>query len=509
VAAGVVAATAAWTWSRRAPVVMVSSGDDVAAAIERAPDGAVLRLAPGRYEPFSVSRDVTVEGPRAAEVRGPVLVRADGATLAGFTVTGGKTGVRVRDADDVVLRDLRVTGSILHGIEVAPGSVRVSGCTIDGLVSKYAQGFEIRMTSGRGRTVVEDCRIAGGQEGIVSHVSHVEFVDNVVTGTTLRALVITEESEGIMRGNVVRDVTGTALYCGDGARCEIRDNVVRGVGATAEGGPANAGWGAQALYRATMRLDGNRFERVDAGEVRTSLNGVVVDWFPLVAWPLGWRGLLPGLPIVLASGSLVVAALSLPFAPVVARRRRRLEAGLVSARPISEGLAGFAFAVVGVMAIHMFEHVVQVWQVKVADTEVRSGVAGSVFDVEWVHFAFNVGTLGFVAWLAVTVWRGRWSRRAVGWPLTGLAVAFAIQGYHFVEHVTRVIQHLRVGIDPAPGLLGAHLNLVWFHFGMNLTVFLCIAVSFAALVRVHSHAPEASAAAHEVPAMRRTVEPTS
>jgi hypothetical protein len=134
-------------------------------------------------------------------------------------------------------------------------------------------------------------------------------------------------------------------------------------------------------------------------------------------------------------------------------------------------LAGFV-----VQSFHMLEHGIQVVQVYVAESEVRSGLAGARVDTEWVHFAFNFAVLGFLIW----AWRllrpeGSFGDRA-GRGTPWLLAAMLIQVYHFAEHAAKVVQHVSTGVDPAPGIFGKTAGLVWFHFGINLAVYVGMAI---------------------------------
>jgi hypothetical protein len=46
-----------------------------------------------------------------------------------------------------------------------------------------------------------------------------------------------------------------------------------------------------------------------------------------------------------------------------------------------------------------------------------------------------------------------------------------VQGYHVLEHTAKLAQHIATGAKVNPGLLGGHVDLVWFHFAINLTVY--------------------------------------
>lgn len=477
--------TSGW-WGAALPpaIVEVPPGEPVGRAIRSAPEGAVVRILPGQHDHFEISRPVTLEAMPGSTVSGPVIVSASGARLVGLQVVGGETGIRVEGADDVLIEGVTVVGAELHGIEVAPGSAIIRGCAIAGLTSQYAQGIEVRNSTGRPRTVVEGCTITSGQEGLVSHVARVEFRDNLIVRTTQRAIAVTEMSEGLVERNEVRDVLGSALYCGDMSHCEFLDNEVRRVGANPLGGAWQAGYGAVGIYHSTMRLDGNRFDAIAAPEpTRLSLGAALTDRSPLAIWPDGWRGAVPALWIsaIALAGLGVVAAM---IAPLARRRRRTLGArGIPEVRSAEAAAAATIVAGLAVQSFHMLEHMVQVFQVYVAEAEHRSGLIGVLVDTEWVHFVYNVAAFAFLVYVTQLAWSGRVGRRALGGGGIALMAAAVIQGYHLAERVAKLAQHLSRGIDTAPGLLGGELGLVWFHYGINLTVYAGFIVGVIQLAR--------------------------
>lgn len=125
------------------------------------------------------------------------------------------------------------------------------------------------------------------------------------------------------------------------------------------------------------------------------------------------------------------------------------------------------------MAAHEAEHVGQLLQKKGLEnscpTDCR-GALGFIFDLEWVHFAYNTSillALGVVWWLV---------RPPV---LSFLTAAVAVQAYHAVEHVAKIDQWLENGHrSPTPGILGKHLQLVELHFALNTVVFMLAVAAF-------------------------------
>lgn len=133
-----------------------------------------------------------------------------------------------------------------------------------------------------------------------------------------------------------------------------------------------------------------------------------------------------------------------------------------------------------VQAFHFAEHVAQVVQRSILGQQQAHGLLGAVVDTEWVHFLYNgalLAALAAVAWLGSPALRGR--ARTGGWAL--LVAAVGVQAYHFVEHAVRLGEHLATGVDPAPGVLGRFLDLVWFHFWLNAVVYGLMIGAFAAL----------------------------
>jgi len=446
--------------------IRVSPGDDVARVLAGASDGSTVVLAPGTYEgPWSIRTDVALEGSGARvvvadEVETALAIHADGVSVSGLDVEGGSTGILVREVEDVSLRDVSVRGADLHGVEVVDASAHISGATIRGLVDPAAQGIEVRNSDGRPDTVIERTSVTGGQEGIVSHVSEVVLTDNDVSATTMRGIVVTEMSDGWVTGNRVFDAFGTGFYCGDMSRCEFDGNEATGMEA-GSGGTSEAGWGLVVTYHASASSSGDRFDGV-SGPIHTSLHGKMLARSPLD----------PGrLSDIVVPGAIAVAAmLALMFLAVLVSRPmvRRIRERNGSVTPAHAVIAGFAFLLV-VQSFHMFEHALQVHRVTVDHVPSRGGLAGPGVETEWVHLAYNVTVLALLAAIALA------ARRLPGSGLTAVVAATGIQTWHAVEHVAKVFQHVVTGAKVNPGLLGTQFNLVWFHFTINLAVYvLCV-----------------------------------
>ena len=188
-----------------------------------------VRLEAGVHRgPLVLDRSQRLVGEPGAVVRGGIVITADDVTLRGVTVHGGENGIVIDGADDVLIEDVRVSDVELDGIHVRRGSVTVRDCRIELGRRPFAQGIDISFSFDRPPSVVDGCLVTGGLEGLVSHFARVEFRDNVVRDTRLRAITVTEMSMGTVADNVVHDAHGVGIFCGDYSHCSIEDNLVRG-----------------------------------------------------------------------------------------------------------------------------------------------------------------------------------------------------------------------------------------------------------------------------------------
>ena len=255
----------------------LDQGVSMQAALDAAPAGSVLHLRPGLYVgPVVVRRPVTLIGPATivgGSDRPAITIAANKINLADINVMGGETGIYVTRASSVRLENVRVVGALRRGIDISQASVQLHRCQVSELVSPFAWGIAVVNSMGRTPTTIEGCAITGGQEGIVSHASTVFIKDNDVRSTTLRAISVTEMSQGDVDQNRIEQVVGTGLYCGDHSVCNVRDNRVRGTKPQLDTPVAwNAGYGAIVLYGSDAFFKGNDFQRVAVAGI-----GVFVD----------------------------------------------------------------------------------------------------------------------------------------------------------------------------------------------------------------------------------------
>ncbi|MDQ3646490.1 MAG: right-handed parallel beta-helix repeat-containing protein [Actinomycetota bacterium] len=464
----------------RPPTIDVPPGPSLQAAVDRAPDGAVIRLGAGSHEGgVVISRPMSLEGPGAtlitpAHTEVGLSIRADDVSVTDLTVSGGMDGISVREADQVEISGVTVRGTELHGIEVVDASARISDASVEAPAGAYAQGIEVRYADNHAPTVVERSHVVGGQEGIVAHVARVRFDDNLVSDTKLRAIAITEMSHGSAQGNRITGATGAGLFCGDWSRCAFSDNQVATVGPLFSRGSA-AGWGLAVSYHSSASSDDDLLSGA-AGPRATFVGSLIKARSPL---ELGDG--LAALPAVAAAAGI---ALVLLLAAVVTMRavadRPASRERKPSARTRRVALAAIG-AALAIQTFHMAEHALQTFRVRVDGVPSRGGFAGPIVEPEWIHFFYNAVVFGGLIVMAL------WSKRFDPTNLVATGRRFAagaalIQAYHVVEHSAKLLQHLGTGRKVNPGLLGGEIDLVLLHFGLNLAVYAGFVVAGAYLV---------------------------
>jgi hypothetical protein len=219
-----------------------------------------IRLAAGVHEgPIVLDRPQRLVGSPGAVVEGGIVVRSDYVVVRDVTVRGGKNGVVVEDATNVVLDGVTVEGAELDGINVRRSSVTIRDCRIGSFAGEWSMGIDISFAFDLPPSLVEGCRVEGAREGLVSHFAKIRFRDNSVVGATLRAITVTEMSMGLVEENQVESARGVGIYCGDYSMCTIARNRIAGTHADpASDDATRAGYAIQSHFGAKAVLRGNK-----------------------------------------------------------------------------------------------------------------------------------------------------------------------------------------------------------------------------------------------------------
>ncbi|GIW73097.1 MAG: copper ABC transporter substrate-binding protein [Planctomycetota bacterium] len=172
----------------------LAPGADLQAAVDAAPPGAVLRLAPGEYPgPVRIERPLVLWGPPAAVIRSQgqgstIEVRASGVELLGFTVdgSGGRfdlldAAVRVRGARGVRIEGLAITRALFGILAEQCEELSVRGNHVSGTAAEALgmRGDGIRLWETR-HSRIEGNLVRDSRDVVVWYSSDNRIADNTV-----------------------------------------------------------------------------------------------------------------------------------------------------------------------------------------------------------------------------------------------------------------------------------------------------------------------------------------
>ncbi len=208
----------------------------------------------------------TVQGPlviRHAEtlvggvVKGGIQIRADHVTLRNVTIVGGTYGVDIEHAQHVMLDRVRLLHFTLDAVRANDASVMVKDCSVTAPAGPLTTGVLITYSMGRPMSMVMGCTIVGVREGISTHSSMVDVMDNHVVGTSVRGISLSEMSMDHASGNVVESANGIGIICMDHSMCEIEHNTVTGAKVDGDSNPSRHGVAIEAYFYAEAQVEKN------------------------------------------------------------------------------------------------------------------------------------------------------------------------------------------------------------------------------------------------------------
>ena len=239
-------------------VVLAAAG-----AVAWATQPPVVHLAAGVHEgPLVLGHSQQLVGEPGAVVRGGIVVKASDVTIRDVTVIGGEHGIQVDLAERVLIERVTIRGATLDGINVRRGQVTIRDCSISMLGNEFGQGIDISFTADLAPSLVENCLLTGGQEGIFLDSVHATARDNHVRQTTLRGITVTEMAMVAVEGNVVEDALGIGILCSDYSMCDIRGNSITDVRPDHESSDSmREGYGIVSHYWAHVQVEDNDVSR--------------------------------------------------------------------------------------------------------------------------------------------------------------------------------------------------------------------------------------------------------
>jgi len=208
----------------------------------------------------------TVQGPlviRHAEtlvggvVQGGIRIRANHVTLRNVTIVGGEYGVDIEHAQHVMLDHVRLLHFTLDAVRAMDAGVMIDNCSVTAPGGPLTTGILISYSMGRPMSMVSNCTIVGVREGIATHSSMVDVMNNHVVGTTVRGISLSEMSMDMASGNQVESARGIGIICMDHSMCEIKHNTITGAQVDGNSDPSRHGVAIEAYFYANATVDHN------------------------------------------------------------------------------------------------------------------------------------------------------------------------------------------------------------------------------------------------------------
>ena len=208
----------------------------------------------------------TVQGPlviRHAEtlvggvVQGGIRIRANHVTLRNVTIVGGEYGVDIEHAQHVMLDHVRVLHFALDAVRALDAGVMIDNCSVTAPAGPFTTGILISYSMGRPMSMVSHCMIVGVREGISTHSSMVDVMDNHVVGTTVRGISLSEMSMDMASGNQVESARGIGIICMDHSLCDIKHNTITGAQVDGNSDPSRHGVAIEAYFYANATVAHN------------------------------------------------------------------------------------------------------------------------------------------------------------------------------------------------------------------------------------------------------------
>ncbi|MFC3995810.1 right-handed parallel beta-helix repeat-containing protein [Nocardiopsis sediminis] len=185
----------------------------IRAALEAARSGALISIAPGRYEEsLMVTKVVTLA---AQQGRGTVEIIADSGTAVASIAEAVKiTGlvVRGRDGDR-------------PAVDIPVGQLELADCEIDG------SSWAAVVVRDDGALAMRDCRVTstGGAGVVVTTEQPTIIEDSIIENVESTGVVIGGKGRPTVRACTIRDARGNGVFANDRAAGSIADCVITGV----------------------------------------------------------------------------------------------------------------------------------------------------------------------------------------------------------------------------------------------------------------------------------------
>ena len=127
-----------------------------------------------------------------------------------------------------MLDHVRVLHFNLDAIRALDAGVMIDRCSVTAPAGPLTTGVLISYSMGRPMSMVSRCTIVGVREGIATHSSMVDVMDNHVDRHDDARDLAAEMSMDMASGNQVESARGIGIICMDHSMCEIEHNTIAG-----------------------------------------------------------------------------------------------------------------------------------------------------------------------------------------------------------------------------------------------------------------------------------------
>ncbi len=185
----------------------------ISAALAAARSGALISIAPGRYEESLMITEVVTLA--AENGRGSAEIIADsGCAVASIAEAVKITGLVVRGRD-----------SDRPTVDIPAGQLELADCEVDG------SAWVALVVRGEGALAMRDCRVTnpGGAGVVITTGQPTVIEDSVIENVESTGLVIGGEGRPTVRSCTIRDARGNGVLANDRAAGSVADSVITGI----------------------------------------------------------------------------------------------------------------------------------------------------------------------------------------------------------------------------------------------------------------------------------------
>ncbi len=242
--------------------------ETISAALEYAPDDAIVEVAEGTYrESLVIDRPLTLRSKEGDTVLlsgsddEPVIQISDteNVIIDNLTISGGKFGIFVTRSQNITIRNNLISDSRLVGVKVRLGAADIRNNTIRDANAPYGRGIHITNTTQWAASYVIGNTVSGNAlSGIVTNMTGMIYIeDNIVTANKQHGISIDEMSHALVADNIVDRNAETGIYVFDMSMASICGNVVRNTEAAVSGAGMRFGNGILIDFHSMAEVHNN------------------------------------------------------------------------------------------------------------------------------------------------------------------------------------------------------------------------------------------------------------